>query len=473
MNCCLVIDISNANLKILKVYLKDNKVFMEEIYKCSEITFRNKCYKICLDIDKIIKEINKCLINIKQMGCEIESISVNSSINEFVLLDEENNLIGDILINYTISSVYLNKVLNQLGMPYIYRKSGISFNSNNALYKLMLYKDLYSDEFIKVKKILFLSDYINYRLTGNIYQEKTQFSLTQFFNFTRQNIDLDILEYLGLKDSLEFNLIDHGKIIGNCKITGKDVISPYGNDLLSSFLVTDALNKNYIYIVNSKEGVIGCTEEYSKMYFDGSKFDVNHHLFNNNFVKIFKYIPCYGVIDNLIKNIGNVDILKQELEFIDEGKFIDSVIDFDNDSFRDFTSFTNIVKYYFDFKVNNLNDSKSNFIKMVYNSFAIYYRKCISDLEKLTGGVFDSICIVGNHSLNDYYNQFIADITLKNLEVGPMESGVIGNAVNQFIALGKINRIEDVYEILKNSFSHMKYRYNAKKAKYKYIEDII
>ncbi len=42
----------------------------------------------------------------------------------------------------------------------------------------------------------------------------------------------------------------------------------------------------------------------------------------------------------------------------------------------------NIVKYYFDFKLNSMPNSISDFIRIVYNSFAVYYRKCIKDFEK-------------------------------------------------------------------------------------------
>lgn len=452
---CLVIDISNMGLKIVKVSLNKDIIFADEIYKCKDITFVNKYNKVCLNIDKIIKEINSCLNNIKQMGDNVESISVNSSIDELVFLDKNNNLIGDVLVNYTISSGYINKILNQLGMPYIYRKSGISFNSNNTLYKLMLYKDIYLNESSKINNILFLSDYINYRLTGKICHEKSQFSLSQFFNFSKQSIDRDVLEYVGFKNNFEFNIINYGDIIGNSIIGGKSVIAPYGNDLLSSFLVTDVLNKNSIYIVNSKEGVIGCTEDYHKMYYDGSRLDINHHLFSENIIKIFKYIPCYGVIDNLVKNVVNDNFLHKEWNITDEGRFIDNIIDFDSHVFRNFVSFTNIVKYYFNLKVNNT-DSMYNFVKIIYDSFAIYYKKCISDLEKLTGGSFDNICIVGNYSSNKYYNKFISDLTGKNVQVGPKDSGIIGNAINQFISLGKISNVKEVYNILKKSFKEYK-----------------
>ena len=77
----------------------------------------------------------------------------------------------------------------------------------------------------------------------------------------------------------------------------------------------------------------------------------------------------------------------------------------------------------------------------------MYYRKCIKDFEKVTGGIFDSICMVGEYSLNNFYNQFISDITLKDLEIGPKDSGIIGNAINQFIAIGKIKNIYDIDDL--------------------------
>ena len=147
MKCCLVIDISKINLKIISVVLREDKIFMQEIHRCSKIFIRNKDSKLSLNIDKIIKEINEALVSVKQIGYNVESISVNSSINEFVLLDEYDNLVRDIFVEYSLNSNYLNKIINELGMAYIYRKTGISFNLNNALYKLMMYRDLYPEDF--------------------------------------------------------------------------------------------------------------------------------------------------------------------------------------------------------------------------------------------------------------------------------------------------------------------------------------
>lgn len=471
MNCCLVIDISKMNLKIMSITLREDKIFMQEIHRCSKITTKNKDYKLLLNIDKIISEINESLNSFKQIGYNIESISINSSINDLVLLDENNNLVKEILIDTDSKSVYLNKIINELGTAYIYRKTGISFNSNNFIYKLMMYKDLYPEDFKKVRKIVSLSDYINYRLTGNLYNERTQLSLTQYFNFKNQNIDNDILEYLGVKDSLEFNLIDYGKEIGSCQ-AGCPVISPYGNNLLSSFLVTDINNKNSIFIVNSYDGIIGCTEDFSKMYLEGAKYDLNHQLFDKNLVKIFKYIPCHRLVDDFLKNVDNSYMVENVWSVLNKDKEIDYIIDFDSDVFKNSASLINLVKYYFEFKINSLPDSIYNFTRIVYDSFAVYYKKSIKELEKITGGVFDKVCMVGDYSVNNSYNQFVSDLILKDLEIGPKDSGIIGNGINQFLALGKIKDINYAYELLKHSYNYKTIKYSGKKINYKYLENI-
>ena len=46
-----------------------------------------------------------------------------------------------------------------------------------------MYKDLYKSEFNNIRKIVYLSDYIGYRLTGNLFNERTQLGFSQLFNF--------------------------------------------------------------------------------------------------------------------------------------------------------------------------------------------------------------------------------------------------------------------------------------------------
>lgn len=473
VKCCLVIDISKVNLKIMSLTLREDKIFMQEIHRCSKIITKSKDYKLSLNVDKIVNEIKESLISFKQIGYDIESISINSSINEMVLLDENNNLVKDILIDTQGKSIYLNRIINELGMAYIYRKTGISFNPNNFIYKLMMYKDSYEEEFKNVRKIVSVSDYINYRLTGKLFNERTQLSLTQYFNFKNQTIDEDILDYLDVKDILEFNLIDYGKEIGSCLNFNCPIISPYGNNLLSSFLVTDVSNKNSIFIVNSYDGIIGCTEDFSKMYLEGAKHDLNHQLFNESLVKIFKYIPCYRLVDEFLKNVDNNYMVENVWRVINENREIEYIIDFDSDIFKNSASLINLIKYYFEFRINSMPNSISNFTKIVYDSFAVYYKKFIKDLEKITGGIFDKVCMVGDYSVNNSYNQFVSDVILKDLEVGPKDSGIIGNGINQFIALGKISNINEAYELLKNSYTYKAIKYSGKKINYKYLESIV
>lgn len=473
MNCCLVIDISKISLKIMSITLKEDKIVIQEIHRCSKITTMDINSQTHLNIDKIVKEIKQSLINIKQIGYKIECISVNSSISTPIFLDENNELIKELCVDQSIRTRYYNRVINELGSAYIYRKTGVSFSDNSVICRILMYNDIYSREFGRVRKMVSISDYIGYALTDSLYNEKSQLALSQLFNFNTQDVDRDILEYLGVYDRIEFDIIPYGSIIGNCKITGAYVISPYGNNFLSSLFTAGITNMNSIFIVNSNEGIIGCTENLSKMYLEGVKFNLNHQLFNRDIVKLFKYIPCYKLVDGFLKNVDNNFMVENVWNIVDGCNNIDYIIDFDSEIFKNSTILMNIIKYYFDFKLNSMPNSISDFIRIVYNSFAVYYKKCVRDFEKITGGIFDSICLVGDHSSNNAYNQFISDITFKDVEIGPRDSGVIGNAINQLLSIGIINNLDYANSILRNSFDYTRFKYSGKKFSYQYIENII
>ncbi len=473
MNCYLTIDISKMRLKIISATLRGDRIFTQEIHRYSKITTIDSSSQVYLNVERVIKEIKKALININQIGYKVESISINSSINSPVFLDENNNLLNEIYVDQNIRSIYTNRIRDELGDAYVYRKTGVNYSDNSFICKVLMYRDMHKSVFNNMRKIVSLSDYIGYVLTGNLYNERVCLGLSQIFNFNHQRVDEDILSYLGIKDKIEFNLIDYGEIIGECMITGGKVIAPYGNNFLSSILSTDITNKNSIFIINSHEGIIGCTEDFSKMYLEGSKFNLNHQLLNESMVKIFKYIPCYKLVDGFLRNVENNFMIDNIWDIVNEYNDIDYIIDFDSDMFKNSTVLMNIVRYYFDFRLNSMPNSISDFIRIVYNSFSVYYKKCIRDFEKITGGIFESICIVGDYNSNSAYNQFISDITLKNLEIGPRDSGVIGNLINQLVSLGVIKDFSEVYGILKNSFEYKGIKYSGKKISYKYLENII
>lgn len=471
MNCCLVIDISKYILKIVRLTFKDGKIFLNEVYRYSKITTKNKDFKLVLNLEKILKEISNVIDSLNSLSYNIESISINSSINDLIFLDNQNNLLNDVLIDNQTNPMYMSNLIDELGMAYIYRKTGISFNVQNGLCSIIKQKKENRELFNKVSKILSFSDYMNFRLTGVVRQEKNQLALTQIFNFRTETIDNDILDYVKFPKKIEFNIINPGEIIGMVK-NNIPLIAPYGNNLTSSFLSTDIANKNSIFIINSYEGVLGCTEDYSKMYFEGSKLYLNHLMFNGNLLKIFKNIHCYKLLDDFLKNVDNNYIIDNIWNDISDRTTLDYIIDFESDIFKNSSNLMNIIKYYFEFRINSLPESIGNFIKIVYDSFAIYYRKCIKEFEKITGGIFDKVCMVGDYTINNSYNQFIADVLSKDLEIGPKDSGIIGNGVNQLISLGKINDISNVYGILRNSFEYIDIKYSGKKFDIKLLKNI-
>ena len=67
------------------------------------------------------------------------------------------------------------------------------------------------------------------------------------------------------------------------------------------------------------------------------------------------------------------------------------------------------------------------------------------------------IHIIGGGANNDFLNQLTADATGLNVIAGPAEATAIGNILVQAKAMGFVNSISEIRQIVANSFELKKY----------------
>jgi rhamnulokinase len=92
------------------------------------------------------------------------------------------------------------------------------------------------------------------------------------------------------------------------------------------------------------------------------------------------------------------------------------------------------------------------YVRTVLESLTLKYRLVIHDLETLTGEPIERIRVIGGGSRNQLLNQFTADATGKQVLAGPGEAAVLGNIGVQMLATGGLSSLEEVREIVENSF---------------------
>ena len=89
--------------------------------------------------------------------------------------------------------------------------------------------------------------------------------------------------------------------------------------------------------------------------------------------------------------------------------------------------------------------------RCIYESLALKYRWALERLEEIKGAPIDSLNITGGGIQNGLLNRFAADATNVPVIAGPVEGAALGNVLYQAVALGELDGIRDVREVVRAS----------------------
>jgi rhamnulokinase len=93
-------------------------------------------------------------------------------------------------------------------------------------------------------------------------------------------------------------------------------------------------------------------------------------------------------------------------------------------------------------------ESPGEIVRCVLDSLALSYRAVVDDLQDVTGHTIPSVNIVGGGSNNALLSQQTADATGLPVHCGPVEATALGNAATQLVALGEIDGLAQIREVV-------------------------
>src|SRR5690625_4345048 len=92
--CSLAGDIGASSGRIIAGYLQNGKMVLDEVHRFENKIIEKDGY-FCWDIDKLFSEIKTGIKKTKKQGFEPESIGIDTWAVDFVLLDENDELLTD------------------------------------------------------------------------------------------------------------------------------------------------------------------------------------------------------------------------------------------------------------------------------------------------------------------------------------------------------------------------------------------
>ncbi len=414
------------------------------------------------DIYALYSEIIKGLKLVAQRGINIQSIGIDTWGCDFVYVGKDKAILRNPMAyrdphTFGMMEKYFEEKISK---EKVYGKTGIQFMNFNSLFQLYAMRKAGNTALENAEKILFIPDALSYMLTGRAICEYTVASTSQILNPTTQDLDIELVESLGLKRSQFGEMTAPATIIGTLteevqKMTGLSaipVIAVAGHDTASAVAAVPAKNEQFAYLSSGTWSLMGIETKHAVI--NQRSFDLN---FTNEggidgTTRFLKNICGMWIYERCRKEWTDAPKSHTELqaEAMKQPAF-QSLINPDDAMFANPSSMVEAIQSYCQQTGQHVPQGYAEICRCIFDSLALRYRQVFTWLKEFADFDINVLHIIGGGSLNDHLNQFTANSCGVTVLAGPQEGTAIGNIMLQAKASGDVKDIWEMRRIIANS----------------------
>lgn len=449
----LAVDIGASSGRHILGSLANGKIQLEEIYRF-ENGMTNKDGKLVWDTNRLFAEIVNGMKECSKQNKIPVSMSIDTWAVDYVLLDENDNVLGDTYGYRDNRTFEMDKeVYKLIPESELYKRTGIQKQIFNTIYQLMSDKLQRPELLNRAKTFLMLPDYFQFLLTGNKVSEYTNGTSTQLVSPDTKQWDEVILDKIGLNKDIFLPLQMPGTKVGKLmkevkKEVGYDceVILCASHDTASAVMSMPVTEGEGLYISSGTWSLMGI-ESKTVMNDEVSRKD--------NFTNEGGYDYRYRYLKNIM-GLWMIQSVRHELkdkysfatlcDMAEACKAFPSRVDVNCEAFLAPESMITAVKQYCEKTKQPIPETVGEVATVIYQSLAECYEQTIRQIENRVKKHYKNIYIIGGGSNARYLNQLTANATGKMVYAGPSEATAIGNLLVQMM---KDKQIKDLSEARK------------------------
>ncbi len=457
----LAIDIGASSGRHILSHMENGKIVLEEVYRFPNGMEEHEGRKVW-DVDGLFEEIKTGMKKCKELGKIPVSVGIDTWAVDFVLLDQNDERIGDAVAYRDERTKNMDeKVYELVAEKELYGRTGIQKQVFNTIYQLMALKTKESEALRTASKLLMIPDYFHFLLTGRAVTEYTNATTTQLVNAQSKEWDEELIRRLGYSVSIFQQIRTPGTVLGSLKedIAKEigytcEVVLPATHDTGSAVAavpVSEDEEENVLYISSGTWSLMGTELREA----DCSEESRQHNLTNEGGYQYrFRYlknIMGLWMIQSVKKEIGG-GLGFGEICEAASGCGIASIVDCNDDRFLAPADMTEEVRAACRESGQQEPEGIAEVAAVIYNSLAKCYADAKKEIEAMTGISYESIHIIGGGANADYLNRLTAKVTGKKVLAGPVEATAIGNLAVQMIADGVLGSLQDARKCIRESF---------------------
>ncbi|MBE6590734.1 MAG: rhamnulokinase [Ruminococcaceae bacterium] len=470
-NYYLAVDIGASSGRHIIGYLENGLIKTKEMYR-----FTNRLYKkngyLCWDFELLFTEILNGLKKCKEENMIPSSMGIDTWGVDFVLLDENNKVIGD-TVSYRDPRTKGadEEIFKIVPEEELYARTGIQRVDFNTINQFWAIKKNHPEYFERAKRFLMTPEYFNFLLTGVCMNEYTNASTTQMVNAKKATWDFELMEKLGYPTSIFGKLNSPGTSVGMFK---KEIVEMVGFDCEVVLPCTHDTGSAVLSLPMGKgdsgfDSVFISSGTWSLVGIERSEPDCSAQSMKLNFSNEGGYDLRYRYLKNIM-GLWMIQSVKRELEEKGEKYTFDELcdmaiaeegfpsrLDVDSTIFLAPDSMIEAIKDYCAKTSQKVPENNGQLLSAIYQSLAGTYARVADDLEKMTGTKFHSIKIVGGGCNDEYLSRLTARLSGRKVYAGPKEATSIGNLCAQMIKAGELENLRHAREKIHDSFAVKEY----------------
>ncbi len=457
--CYLAIDIGASSGRHILGWMDKGKMRIEEIYR-----FENKLVKqnghLCWNLDHLFHEVVTGLRKCKELNRVPASVGIDTWGVDFVLLDKNGNVIGNTVAYRDGRTKGMDEeVYKVISESELYSRNGIQKQLFNSIYQLMAIKQETPQALEKAERFLMIPEYLNYRLTGVAMNEYTNATTSQLVNAETQDWDYELLEMLDFPTKifgpLQMPKTLVGKLspaIAECVGFETDVVLPATHDTGSAVMAVPTNSDDSIYLSSGTWSLMGierlipdCTETSRRHNFTNE--GGYHHRY-----RYLKNIMGMWMMQNLRREFKHKYTFEELYELAHIGRYFTSTVNVNDESFLAPESMIRAVQDYCEKTEQEKPETECELLYCIYKSLANCYAETVSEIQEVTGRVFDTIHVVGGGCQDKFLNHLLVETTGKEVYAGPVEATAIGNLMAQMLRDKVFKDLPDARQVVAKSF---------------------
>ena len=455
MNYYLAVDIGASSGRHILAHFEDGRIVLEEVYRFENF-MTDSDGTLVWDIDHLVGEVVAGIAECGRTGKIPSTVAIDTWGVDYVLLDKDGREILP-AVAYRDSRTVVSTPQVEAVVPFeeLYSRTGIQRREFNSIYQI--WSDKMSGKLAKASRLLFMPEYLSYKLTGEMKNEYTEATTSGLVDAAACDWDYELFDALGYPRSIVGELNAPGTPVGRFL---PEIIEKVGFDALvtlapahdtASAVAACPIDDECVYISSGTWSLIGTENTRPQLTKEAMEADFTNEGGVERRYRFLKNIMGMWLFQNIRKDLGKKYSYDEMMEMARASDF-DRTFDCNDSSLNTPSSMTDAVRAL----LGEPDLPVADVLKSVYLSLANSYDKAIREIEILSKKTISRILIVGGGSKDRYLNELTAKITGRTVVTGLSEATALGNILSQIMYDKKID-LASARELVKKSFDIKEY----------------